>query len=590
MEKAILALVVIAIILSAGTMFYVVTFSATLGDMSGDVGKLVDTVEDISKAEAELASEMANLASELGTSLEKIEDIESALSSVTKDIEDLKTRPTPTATVSPEMETLIIGTTDTLRWLASESIVSAVDLGIGVQIYDRLLRHNPKTGEIEPELATSYDISADGLVYTFHLRDNVYFHDGVKFTASAVKRTWEDAWSGEWYTLSTIAGDKIESVEVVDDLTLKVTLKAPFGPALALIAMPNLTVNSPEHHDREKDEYVGTGPYKFVHWIREEEVKLERNEDYWKTSEKPKLKYLIWKFFGSASSLAMALKLGTVDLAWRTVPISELQAFMNDPNYEVIEQAPARISNIYMNRRFDEFNQEKIRQAVSYCIDRDEIIEKAYKGILMKEAYSCVPPDFPGYYPAFEHFYGAEPDYDKAKQLLAEAGFPDGVTLEYVVGDGKHWGPEPIDAVTLIKSQLEKGGFTVNLELQEYAAAHQTRREGKLMMSGGAGGWIFDYFDAYHYLDNWIRAGWGKRSAVDEPEAEALLELAAATTDPVARNEVYKQIQEFYAENVPMVPLGVIFQHAIVNKDKVKGFEIANPFFDTYFFNVEKIG
>jgi peptide/nickel transport system substrate-binding protein len=551
----------------------------------------VDTVEDISKAETELAGEMANLASELGTSLEKIEDIESALSSVTKDIEELKTRPTPTPTVTPEMETLVIGTTDNFRFLATESIVNINEFNVGVHIYDRLLRHNWKTGEIEPRLAKSYDISADGMVYTFHLRDDVYFHDGEKFNAQATKRAWEAAWSGEWYTLSTIAGDKIESVEVVDDYTLKVTLKAPFGPALALIAMPNLCVNSPVHNDRDKDEYVGTGPYKFVHWIREEEIKIERNPDYWNIeNEKYPMKHIVWKLFKSSSSLAMAVKLGTIDIAYKSVPVADLMSFYNDPNYEVIEESPARISNVYLNRRFEEMSDVRVRQAMAYCVDREEIAERAYKGVMLLPSYSCVPPSFPGYYPSFQDKYGTEPDYEKSKQLLAEAGYPDGLAVDFIEGDGVHWGPEAIDAVTIFVSQIEQGGFIPNLELREYAAAHQERREGKHMTGNVAGGWIYDYYDPYHYLDNWIRAGWGKRSAVDEPAAEALLDKAAATIDPVAREAIYKQIQDFYAENVPMIPVGVKYEHAVVNKAKVRGFEIGNPVFDTLFINIEKIG
>jgi peptide/nickel transport system substrate-binding protein len=429
-------------------------------------------------------------------------------------------------------------------------------------------------------------VSTDGLVYTIPLREDVKFHDGTDFDANAVWFSWNTSWSGQWYTISNQALAQISTVEVVDNYTLRIILKNAFGPFSSMLSMPPLCIYSPQHYDRDKDEYIGTGPWKFESWFREEELTLVPNKDYYRPEEIPKLNKLVWKFYKSSTALSFALKEKRVDIAWRTPPASDVAAFQADPNYEVIAEPPARLFGFYGNIRYEPFDDVRVRQAMAMAINRTEIINTVYQGVLAHEIFSIMPDSFLGYKPSFEEI---DPmNLTRARELLDEAGFPDGISSEIWIAPAQ-WGDIEQDLAVLVKNQLAQIGINVEIKVGEYAFLLAETKAGRLPMFMFH--WLYDYYDGFQYLHNFMWGGsnpfWAGRIGYNDTHANDLILEAQATPDWDERELIYYEIQDYAAQTVPIVPIGTQYQHAIVSKN-VLGFRISSPFFATVFTNVTK--
>ena len=296
---------------------------------------------------------------------------------------------------------------------------AATDEVTYANIFEGLTRID-ETGSVQPNLATSWDISLDGLAYTFHLHDGVKFHDGTPLTAEVVKfsldrTTAADSTNGQKQLFAAI-----DKVEAVDPLTVKVTLKHPEGDILynlgwgdAEIVAPNSAANNATHP-------VGTGPFKFVDWIKGDRVDLAKNPDYWGTPAK--LDKVTFKFISDPTAAFSAMMAGDVD-AFPEFPAPEtLDQFKSDPRFSVVIGTTEGETILAMNNGKKPFNDLKVRQALSYAIDRKAIIDGAMFGYGAPIGSHFSPAD-PGYVD-LTGLYAYAPD--KAKELLKEAGYPNG--------------------------------------------------------------------------------------------------------------------------------------------------------------------
>ena len=302
---------------------------------------------------------------------------------------------------------------------------AATDEVTYANIFEGLTRIDEK-GAVQPDLAKSWDISEDGLAYTFHLQDGVKFHDGTPLTAQVVKfsldrTTAEGSTNGQKQLFAAI-----DTVEAVDALTVTVRLKHPQGNFLYNLGWGDAEIVAPNSAETNATHPVGTGPFRFVDWAKGDHVVLEKNPDYWGTPAR--LDKATFKFISDPTAAFAAMMAGDVD-AFPNFPAPEtLAQFESDPRFAVVVGTTEGETILAMNNGRKPFDDLRVRQAMSYAIDRRAIIDGAMFGYGTPIGSHYSPAD-----PGYVDLTGKYPyDPAKAKELLKEAGHPDGfkVTLK----------------------------------------------------------------------------------------------------------------------------------------------------------------
>ena len=318
-----------------------------------------------------------------------IEDIEKRITAV----EEATKRASEEARIKEEQrKTLIVGYAADPVVLDTVESTHMHDVDVMVNMIETLVRPKaPDFAEIEPLLATSWEASPDSMVWTFHLRQGVKFHDGTDFNAQAVKYNFDRVMAAKHYEV-----ESIEKVEVVDDYTVRFTLKEPFAPFLVILTFPSLSIVSPTAIETMGEEImrhpVGTGPFIFDHWDEGIEVVLRANKDYW--GGPPKLDKIVFKIIPEASTRRMELEAGHIDIDYAyDARLTDMPVFMKNPDLEV-QGVPGQCSRyIGMNHAKAPFNNKLVRQAIAYAIDYDSIVEKILVGF-GERLYCAVLPNF----------------------------------------------------------------------------------------------------------------------------------------------------------------------------------------------------
>lgn len=424
-------------------------------------------------------------------------------------------------------------------------------------VYEGLLKYKTGSTELEPCLATSWKISDDGKTYTFNLRKNVKFQDGTPFNADAVVYSIERQLpplvkDDMPYASFTFDPTIVDKVSKVDDYTVQILLKKRYTPFLANLAMslsaPIVSPTAAKNTSKSLNENpVGTGPFKFVKWDKGQAITLERNEDYW--GSKAKAKKLVFKFASEASVRASDLMTGAADIIDGVDPNDV--AKLKSSGLKIYQQKGMNINYFAFNCARAPFNNDKVRQAVSMAINRQEIVKYLYQGYA-EVATGPLPSFIPGYSSAVKPY-----DYnvDKAKELLKEAG-AENLKIKMIT----YSVPRPYNSVggqklaESIQSALSKVGITATIQSypwKEYKAA-AAQGEGDIMFYG----WTGDNGDADNFLslfdsnqiESTLNVAKYKNTQVD-----SLLEQARSTANGKERNDLYKQIQEIVIKDAPWV-------------------------------------
>lgn len=438
-----------------------------------------------------------------------------------------------------------------------------------VNVYEGLTTLDGETAEVIPALATSWDVSDDGLTYTFHLRQGVLFQeaDGVTYDDREMKAS-DVEWSFLRYLTEDtsisqhpeylialqgaeeyLAGeaDGVSGLRVVDDYTIEMTLKEPSHrflidlinayvvPQEALEALgPDLS-NAP----------VGTGPFLFDHWNRDDELVLTANPDYWEEGY-PLLDSVRFVNVPEATTGLLMYREGDLDLLL-DFPTGQLNSIKSEFADQYYEQEGLNVR--YWGFKMDEppfADNPALRQAFNHAVDRELIWDVLMEGARVPATLGVLPPDIPG-----SDVEGYAYDPERAKELLAEAGYPGGEGLEPIT---LYYFATADDAPNVaFQDMLAQIGVTIELQSEDTSTywTHIGEPDVKLFLSG----WSADLADASEVFD-YLFAHGRDDTHYDNPEVNALLDQARATADPDERNAIYREVHEIIMADAPWIPSG----------------------------------
>lgn len=287
-------------------------------------------------------------------------------------------------------------------------------------IFEGLTRID-RDGAVQPLLARDWEISDDGLVYTFHLQEGVKFHDGSPMTSADVAFSFERAMAEDSVNAQKQLFEPIEKIETPDDHTVVITLKRPTGHFPFNLGWGDMVIVSPASADTNRSQPVGTGPFRFAEWVPGDRIVLTRNPDYW--GEPVALERATFKIIPDPAAAVAAMMAGDVD-AFANFPAPEaIPQFEADPRFTVVIGSTEGETILAINNGRAPFDDLKVRQAIAHAIDRQAIIDGAMFGF-----GTPIGSHFAPHHPAYVDLTGVYAyDPDKAKALLAEAGHADGI-------------------------------------------------------------------------------------------------------------------------------------------------------------------
>ena len=463
--------------------------------------------------------------------------------------------PTEPPVVAPSQ--VVVGTTDSWSSFESAWVYSFHDWELFHQCADGLLNTIPgSAGEVEPALAESYDVSEDGIVYTFHLREGVTFPNGDPLNADAVIFSLERIApinEAEGENAGFLYTAYVDSVEKIGDMTVAVTFNDTYPFAAQLIATNPWKVLNPNQWEADAAGTINTacgiGPYVIESFTEGEEAIFVANGTYY--GDPPVMDKVIVRYFADSPTMALSLQNREIDVAWKWLSPADLGALAGVEGVTVEMAGGTEIRYIVYNATTPPFDNPNVRLGLAMLIDREELTDLGWQGIKLP-LYSMVPPGFLGHKPTYE---GTE-DVEAGKALLAEAGFTeDNPIVMDLWYSPTHYGDMEADVAAVLKQQLEASGVVqVELQFLEWAAYRDAGRAGELPFN--LLGWYPDYLDPDNYTNVFAHspASWSG-AYYSNPEMDALLEAQAGELDETARIAIMEEIQDFWVGESPFVPL-----------------------------------
>ncbi|MFJ6211475.1 ABC transporter substrate-binding protein [Lysinibacillus sp. NPDC092081] len=431
---------------------------------------------------------------------------------------------------------------------------------VTANIYETLVNFGEKDVTIQPGLAKSWEPSEDGLTYTFHLQEGVKFHDGTDFNAEAVVKNFERWKAGAdkhpYYSSQFVVGDKqvIESVTAKDDHTVVFKLSQPQAPFLKNLAMSPFAIASPTAFEANEEGLsanpVGTGPFKFVSWVRNDAITIEKNPDYY-IDGLPKLDKVIYRSIPDNSARLNDLTAGNIDVADGLSP-SDKSSIESNAKLQLIERPSMNVGYLGLTVTRPPFDNVKVRQAVNYAIDKQALVDAFYEGLAVP-AKNPMPPVISGYN---DDIKGYEYDPEKAKALLAEAGY-DGKKIQlWAMPVPRPYMPDGKKIAEAIQKNLDDVGIKSEIVSFEWATYLEKAQKGEA--DAFLLGWTGDNGDADNFLYTLLdgdNIGSNNYTFYDNKELHKLLVAAQTEINEDKRNGFYKKAQEIISNDAPWVPL-----------------------------------
>jgi peptide/nickel transport system substrate-binding protein len=488
------------------------------------------------------------------------------------------------AVAAPPKDAMVVGLLAEPVTMDPPQITDLNSTRVIKRMFEGLTAQELGTYKIVPGLAQSWDISKDGLTYTFHLRPNVKFHDGTPLTAEAVKFCFDRQLNdqGPFYATGTYPYVKgflgnVAGVEVVNPGTVQIRLKSPLTPFLQYLAHHSLYIYSPEALKKWGKDVVkhpvGTGPFKLESWEPGVRVVLTRNDQYWGGA--PKIRQAIYVPIIEAQARLSAIKTGEIDMTM-DVPPDSLQDLRKDPDVVVAEANSSAVWYVALNTRHPALKDKRVRQALNYAVQKDAIIRDILKGT----AIVATTPLSPVYGPYHEDKTVRYPyDPEKAKALLKEAGYASGFDVTFFVPESGSGMQSPVEMGTVIQANLAAVGVRAKIQTMEWGAYLKKYLDSPDMAEMS---WNPSIGDPDHMMymllssDRFppaFNAGYYQNPRVDE-----LLRKGRTTIDDRERVPLYKEAQRLVMEDAPWIFVDHGKQ-VIVYRKRVQGFKL-HPNFD----------
>lgn len=453
---------------------------------------------------------------------------------------------------------------------------------ISRQIFEGLVGTEPGTPDPAPLLAESWETSEDGLTYDFQLKEGVAFHDGTPFNAEAVCANFD-----RWYTFEGIQQAETmsyyygklfrgfadspenavyDSCEAVAENQARIVLAEPFAGFIASLSLPAFAMQSPSAMEQygadvaegtaespELSEYArahptGTGPFTFESWNVGQDVSLSAYPDYW--GEQGDVQEITFRVIDDPVARRQSLEAGQID-GYDLVAPADVSG-LEEAGFNIFTRDPFTILYLGFNQEVEELQDLKVRQAISHAIDKDALIRQTLpEGT--KTAIQFIPDTVNGWTEDVETY-----DYDpeRARQLLAEAGYEDGFTVDfnYPTGVSRPYMPTPEQVFSNLSSQLAEVGIEVNPVSEKWSPDYLDRVNGTADHGIHLLGWTGDYNDT----DNFVGVFFGQEKpefGFDNPELFQALEQARQEPVLEEQTPMYEEVNRMVSEFVPAVPL-----------------------------------
>ena len=456
---------------------------------------------------------------------------------------------------------------------------------VGRRIVETLVTFPEESTQVVPGLAESWTISKDGLQYTFKLRRGIAFHDGTPLNAEAVKFSIErqinpnhPAYKLGKYPFANYFFGNVKAVEVLSDERVAFLLNEPRASFLAVLTAGAASIVSPTAVMKWGPDYpnhpVGTGPFRFASWDRGQRVVLEKNPAYWKYPVK--VERVIYRPIVEDQARLTELLTGGLDLIVG-VPADNVGQLEKNPKITLLKQVGAHVWYLGMNNQKKPFDDKRVRQALNYAVNKDAIVNDVLKGT----GAASKGPVLPGTWGADRELKAYPYDPDRARKLLAEAGYPTGFSTTLWVPESGSGMQAPVAMSTVMQSNLKAVGVNVSLQTMEwgaYLAKLRTKEQELFALSWMAGTEDPDMV-MYPLLHSsqWTPVG-PNRALYKNARFDALLQQARLTTDQAKRAQLYKEAQRILIDDAPWVFVDHEIQIAALTK-RVQGFKL-HPSFD----------
>lgn len=432
------------------------------------------------------------------------------------------------------------------------------------KIYEGLVGRD-KNAEIKPLLAKEWK-QLDDITWEFKLRSDVTFHDGTAFNANAVKATFDRLLDPNVGSPRAVVFKMVKEVKVIDDYTVHFILSEPFSPLLSILASHEGGIISPKTIEKFGKNIIqepnGTGPFVFEKWTPGQEIVYSKNENYWGTVSK--LEKVVFKVVPEETTRISMLETGEAHIA-EPLSVTMKDSIEASQNVEAYRSEGFGTEYIGFNVQKEPFNDVRVRKAIAYAVERDSIIEGVFNNI-GKKSNSLLGPKVFGYYDDMNAY---EYNLNKAKKLLAEAGFPNGFETTIVTNDIK----ERMNLAEVIQSQLKGIGIKVNIEVLEAGTFVEKLNSGDSEMfiyswRNATGDADYNQYNLFHSSSH---GATGNNFFYSNEEVDRLIEAARSEKDPDKRIELYAKSQELEMEDAVYIPVRVIENMAAVAKN-VKNF------------------
>jgi peptide/nickel transport system substrate-binding protein len=414
-----------------------------------------------------------------------------------------------------------------------------------MMMYETLIGFDDQM-QIVPRLAERWDVGPDGVTWTFHLREGIRFHDGTPFNAEAVRLNFERVLDPEANHKRLILFNMFDRVEAVDDRTVRIVTKYPFGafePTMAhvsaAIVNPTVAAKSGKDFGLGADRASGTGPYRIASWRKDQEIVLERNDDYW--GEKGKTRRIVYRPIPEAAARVLALEAGDVDVITR-VPAADTARLERLPDLRVTKTPSVGMQQFRFNLTKKPFNDTRVRLAISYAINRRAIVDNLVSSFA-RPSTSALTPIMRGYVNLGEIPY----DPDRAKQLLKEAGLPDGFKTKIWTTPRYPMGVELAEALA---ADLRKVGIECTIEVVEWGSMVQywaglpPEKNPQEIFIMGAGASTADADWGLRPIFRSAPTNENNYGYYSNAEFDRVIEAAMRETDAGKRQALYKRAQE----------------------------------------------